>query len=63
LLCAMSMPSAWDKLATANGVTPRYADAAELLADEELDAIGMAVGPALHGELGIQALSRGLPCL
>ncbi len=43
------------------GVTPRYADAAELLADEELDAIGMAVGPALHGELGIQALSRGLP--
>jgi myo-inositol 2-dehydrogenase/D-chiro-inositol 1-dehydrogenase len=43
------------------GVTPRYADAAELLADEELDAIGTAVGPALHGELGIQALSRGLP--
>jgi hypothetical protein len=43
------------------GVTPRYADAAEPLADEELDAIGMAVGPALHGELGIQALSRGLP--
>jgi myo-inositol 2-dehydrogenase / D-chiro-inositol 1-dehydrogenase len=43
------------------GVTPRYADAAELLAHEELDAIGMAVGPALHVELGVEALSRGLP--
>ena len=26
------------------GVTPRYADAAELLADEELDAIGIGGG-------------------
>jgi myo-inositol 2-dehydrogenase/D-chiro-inositol 1-dehydrogenase len=43
------------------GVIARYTDAAQLLADEELDAIGMAVGPALHGELGVQALSRGLP--
>ena len=43
------------------GVTPRYADAAELLAHEELDAIGLAVGPALNVELGIEALSRGLP--
>jgi myo-inositol 2-dehydrogenase / D-chiro-inositol 1-dehydrogenase len=43
------------------GVVARYADAVQLLADEELDAIGMAVGPALHFELGVQALSRGLP--
>jgi myo-inositol 2-dehydrogenase / D-chiro-inositol 1-dehydrogenase len=43
------------------GVAARYADAAQLLAREELDAIGMAVGPALHVELGLQALSHGLP--
>jgi myo-inositol 2-dehydrogenase/D-chiro-inositol 1-dehydrogenase len=43
------------------GVAARYAEAAKMLADEELDAIGMAVGPAMHLELGLQALSSGLP--
>jgi myo-inositol 2-dehydrogenase / D-chiro-inositol 1-dehydrogenase len=43
------------------GVVARYADAAQLLAHPGLDAVGMAVGPALHVELGLQALSRGLP--
>jgi myo-inositol 2-dehydrogenase / D-chiro-inositol 1-dehydrogenase len=43
------------------GVVARYADAAQLLAHAELDAVGIAVGPALHAQLGLQALSRGLP--
>jgi myo-inositol 2-dehydrogenase / D-chiro-inositol 1-dehydrogenase len=43
------------------GVVARYADAAQLLAHPELDAVGMAVGPAAHVELGLRALTRGLP--
>jgi myo-inositol 2-dehydrogenase / D-chiro-inositol 1-dehydrogenase len=43
------------------GVAARYANAAHLLAHRGLDAVGMAVGPAMHVELGLQALSRGLP--
>ena len=43
------------------GVAARYDKAAQLLAHEELDAIGLAVGPAIHLELGLQALSRGWP--
>ena len=50
-----------DQIGDRYGVTARYADATQLLADEELEAVGMAVGPALHLELGLQALSRGLP--
>ncbi len=43
------------------GVAARYADAGQMLAHQGLDAIGMAVGPAVHVELGLQALSLGLP--
>jgi myo-inositol 2-dehydrogenase / D-chiro-inositol 1-dehydrogenase len=43
------------------GVTARYNEGAQLLAHEELDAVGVAVGPEIHLELGLQALSRGLP--
>ncbi len=42
------------------GVTARYADAAALLAHPGLDAVGMAVGPALHARIGAAALERGL---
>ena len=43
------------------GVTARYFDAAALVADKELDAIGMAVGPAQHAAFASAALARGLP--
>ena len=33
----------------------------ELLARDDIDAIGMAVGPALHHEIGLAAIARGLP--
>jgi myo-inositol 2-dehydrogenase/D-chiro-inositol 1-dehydrogenase len=42
------------------GVTARYQDADALLAHAGLDAIGMAVGPALHARIGAAALRRGL---
>ncbi len=42
------------------GVTARYADADALLAHPGLDAIGMAVGPAVHRRVGIAAMERGL---
>ena len=32
-----------------------------LLARDDIDAIGMAVGPALHHEIGLAAIARGLP--
>ena len=32
-----------------------------LLARDDLDAIGMAVGPHLHHEIGLAAIARGLP--
>jgi myo-inositol 2-dehydrogenase/D-chiro-inositol 1-dehydrogenase len=43
------------------GVAARYTDGAALLAHPGLDAIGMAVGPAVHARLGAAALERGLP--
>ncbi|HEY0419627.1 MAG TPA: Gfo/Idh/MocA family oxidoreductase [Acetobacteraceae bacterium] len=42
------------------GVAARHADAEAMLAQEGLDAIGMAVGPALHARIGALALQRGL---
>lgn len=32
-----------------------------LLARDDIDAIGMAVGPVLHHEIGLAAIARGLP--
>jgi myo-inositol 2-dehydrogenase / D-chiro-inositol 1-dehydrogenase len=49
------------QIADRYGVVARYAETTQMLAHEELDAIGMAVGPAMHLELGLQALSCGLP--
>lgn len=43
------------------GVGARYADAEAMLAHKGLDAVGMAVGPAVHARLGAAALERGLP--
>ena len=42
------------------GIAARHTDAASLIAQEELDAVGMAVGPALHARAGAAALERGL---
>jgi myo-inositol 2-dehydrogenase/D-chiro-inositol 1-dehydrogenase len=42
------------------GVAARYADADALLGHEGLDAIGMAVGPAVHARIGAAAMERGL---
>jgi myo-inositol 2-dehydrogenase / D-chiro-inositol 1-dehydrogenase len=42
------------------GVTARYTDASALIAHAGLDAVGMAVGPAVHAKAGMQALERGL---
>jgi myo-inositol 2-dehydrogenase/D-chiro-inositol 1-dehydrogenase len=36
-------------------------DARALLARDDIDAVGMAIGPAAHVELGMAALARGLP--
>ena len=43
------------------GVASRYADADALLAHPGLDAVGMAVGPAVHARYGALAMERGLP--
>jgi myo-inositol 2-dehydrogenase/D-chiro-inositol 1-dehydrogenase len=42
------------------GVTARYAEADALLSHPGLDAIGMAVGPAVHARIGAAAMERGL---
>jgi myo-inositol 2-dehydrogenase/D-chiro-inositol 1-dehydrogenase len=42
------------------GVTARYADADALLDHSGLDAVGMAVGPAVHARIGAAAMRRGL---
>ncbi len=39
----------------------RFATPAQLLAAGDLDAVGMAVGPAQHRDFAIAALARGLP--
>ncbi len=43
------------------GVSDTYSDAKELIGHPGLDAIGLAVGPEAHLELGVAALKRGLP--
>ncbi len=43
------------------GVAARYPDAEALLGHAGLDAIGLAVGPAIHARIGAAALERGLP--
>lgn len=43
------------------GVPARYTDAGAMLAAGTLDAVGMAVGPAVHARLGAMAMERGLP--
>lgn len=39
----------------------RCRDWRELLAREDLDALGLAIGPALHHEIGLAAIARRLP--
>jgi myo-inositol 2-dehydrogenase/D-chiro-inositol 1-dehydrogenase len=43
------------------GVTRLYSDALELIRADDLDAVGMAVGPYQHLQFGKAALDRGLP--
>jgi myo-inositol 2-dehydrogenase/D-chiro-inositol 1-dehydrogenase len=42
------------------GVAARYADAELLFSHPGLDAVGIAVGPAVHARVGAAALERGL---
>lgn len=52
------------RLATAGrqfGVTRLFTDAFELIKSGDIDAIGMAVGPAQHLAFGLAALDHGLP--
>ncbi|MGO4738498.1 Gfo/Idh/MocA family oxidoreductase [Bosea sp. 2KB_26] len=39
----------------------RLRDWRSLLSRDDLDAVGLAVGPALHHEIGLAAIARGLP--
>lgn len=41
--------------------TGRLRDWRSLLSRDDLDAVGLAVGPALHHEIGLAAIARGLP--
>lgn len=43
------------------GVAGTTCDWRELLARQDLDALGIAAGPAAHCEIGMAALERGLP--
>ena len=43
------------------GVSELHSDFRDLIAAPRLDAIGMAVGPALHQAAALEALARGLP--
>ncbi|MCB9946023.1 MAG: Gfo/Idh/MocA family oxidoreductase [Geminicoccaceae bacterium] len=49
------------KVADAYGIGAVYSDYRQLMGHPGLDAVGMAVGPALHVEAGCAALGRGLP--
>ncbi len=49
------------KAAMRYGVTETFLDYRDLLSAPDLDGIGIAVGPAMHREIGIAALERGLP--
>lgn len=61
-LCDKS-PDNLAKIARSYGVSAENCtdDAAKLIARKDVDAIGMAIGPAAHVELGCAALERGLP--
>jgi len=43
------------------GVAARLSDGLALIARDDIDAVGMAVGPRQHAELAAAALARGLP--
>jgi myo-inositol 2-dehydrogenase / D-chiro-inositol 1-dehydrogenase len=51
------------RIARAYGVAAENCttDASALIARKDIDAVGMAIGPAAHVELGMAALARGLP--
>ncbi|MEZ5931643.1 MAG: Gfo/Idh/MocA family oxidoreductase [Alphaproteobacteria bacterium] len=49
------------RIAERYGVVQTFADYRDLLARDDLDGVGMAVGPAMHREIGLAALARGLP--
>ncbi|MEM7043409.1 MAG: Gfo/Idh/MocA family oxidoreductase [Pseudomonadota bacterium] len=43
------------------GISETFRDYRSLLSRHDVDGIGMAVGPAMHHEIGMAALERGLP--
>ena len=43
------------------GVARTFRNYRDLLASSDLDGIGIAVGPSMHLEIGLEALARGLP--
>lgn len=52
---------ALEKTAGRYGVTLTFRDYRDLVSSSDLDGIGMAVGPAMHHEICMAALDRGLP--
>lgn len=54
-------PVALSQTASRYRVDATFDDYQELLALEDLDGVGIAVGPALHPTIAIAALERGLP--
>lgn len=52
---------ALEKAAGRYGVTQVFRDYRDLMSASDLDGIAMAVGPAMHHEIGRVALDRGLP--
>lgn len=50
-----------DRTAARYGVAETMRDWREVLARADVDAVGIAAGPAAHFEIGLAALERGLP--
>lgn len=49
------------RTASAYGVKAAYTNVIDLLREQALDGIGMAVGPKAHRDIAIEAVKRGLP--
>lgn len=53
--------TALERTAKRYGVSRTHNDYRSLLPSSDLDGIGIAVGPAMHREIGLAALAHGLP--
>lgn len=54
-------PQSRSQTASRYGTSETFGDYRDLLSRVDLDGIGIAVGPAMHREIGLAALQRGLP--